>query len=105
MDDLVDIPVEVVPAAQLREWFNTGDYWGRVLDGELHALTVEEGQAPPRAGQPAGTTSRLDFIYDGGTKIAEVHYYLCPDGSIGASGEPDPKALLLDDVLYIVEGR
>jgi hypothetical protein len=97
--------VEFVDEWTLREMFNDGDYWGRVLDGELSALTVEEGVAPARAGQPAGTVSRLDFIYERGHKVAEVHYYQRPDGSIGGSGEPDPKSLLIDGVLYELEGR
>lgn len=76
-----------------------------MLGAELSVITVEEGIAPPGAGQPTGTVSRLDFIYDGGHKIAEVHYYLRRDGSIGGSGEPDPKSLLIDGVLYELEGR
>lgn len=33
--------------------------------------------------------------------VALVHQYLRPDGSLGGSGKPDPKRLLLDDeILY-----
>jgi hypothetical protein len=29
-----------------------------------------------------------------------VHQYLQPDGTLGASGQPDPKRLLHDGILY-----
>jgi hypothetical protein len=38
-------------------------------------------------------------------EIARVHQYLRPDGSIGASGLPDPKRLFEDRVLYILEKK
>jgi hypothetical protein len=40
--------------------------------------------------------------YDGDNRVALVHQYLRPDGTIGASGRPDPKALLEDGILYFV---
>lgn len=33
-------------------------------------------------------------------KIATVHRYVRPDGTLGASGLPDPKRVLHDGVLY-----
>jgi hypothetical protein len=36
-------------------------------------------------------------------RVALVHEYRLPDGSIGASGLPDPKRLLLEDeILYVI---
>lgn len=32
-----------------------------------------------------------------GHKLAIVHQYLLPDGTIGGSGRPDPKRMILDD--------
>ncbi len=40
--------------------------------------------------------------FDGVRKVALVHRYLRPDGTVGASGMPDPKELLDDDVIYFV---
>ena len=97
--------VEEVDAETLRNLFNKLELWDRLLDGELFDLTLDERPAPQTAGQPPGTLSRLDAIYEQGVKVAEVHYYLLPDGSVGASGMPDPKAVLVDDVLYLLEGR
>jgi hypothetical protein len=30
-----------------------------------------------------------------------VHFYLRPDGTIGGSGQPDPKWLFEDGVVYV----
>lgn len=35
-----------------------------------------------------------------GNFIALVHQFRWPDGSLGASGRPDPKVLRHEDVLY-----
>lgn len=100
-----ELEIRPVDAATLRELFNEHDFWGRVVDGELFRLTLEEGAAPLRANQPPGTVSRIDAIYDKGAKVAEVHYYLRRDGSLGGSGKPDPKAIVVEGVLYVLEGR
>jgi hypothetical protein len=36
-------------------------------------------------------------------QVALVHQYLRTDGSLGGSGRPDPKKVLKDGVLYILE--
>ena len=35
--------------------------------------------------------------------VAGVHQYLRRDGTIGASGRPDPKELFVNGTLYILE--
>jgi hypothetical protein len=40
-----------------------------------------------------------------GNPIAVVHQYLRPDGTIGASGRPDPKRLFLEDRILAVRSR
>ena len=37
------------------------------------------------------------YLGPDGRKLAIVHQYLLPDGSIGGSGRPDPKRMILDD--------
>lgn len=54
------------------------------------------------ASEPAGTLSQIVAYESDGNRIALVHRYLRPDGSIGASGRPDPKELLEDGILYYV---
>ena len=40
----------------------------------------------------------VDVLDASGTRVAEFHQYLLPDGSIGASGRRDPKGVLVGGV-------
>ena len=52
---------------------------------------LAEHPPSPTYHQPKGTKSQKIGYFDrNGIKVAEVHQYLLPDGSIGASGIPDP---------------
>lgn len=53
-------------------------------------------------GYPVGTHKQLLEDYDGAPRVALVHLVLLPDGTIGASGPPDSKVLLVDGVLWCV---
>lgn len=88
---------------ELRRLFNDGRYYERALAGEL--LMSVESDPPPRAeaGQPPGTKSQMVWYFDKSlNRVALVHQYVLPDGSIGASGRPDPKRLLLDQEILFV---
>ena len=37
------------------------------------------------------------YLGHDGQKNVLVHQYLLPDGTIGGSGRPDPKRMILDD--------
>lgn len=43
----------------------------------------------------------ISYLDTNGQEVARVHQYLQPDGTLGASGKPDPKRLLQGGVLYI----
>ncbi|MBW3578328.1 MAG: hypothetical protein KY462_11435 [Actinobacteria bacterium] len=74
---------------QLRRLFNEGEFYERMLGGELSAMKVDENRPSKAANQPAGTRSE-EWLYDeGATVVARVHQYVLPDGTIGASGRPD----------------
>ena len=52
---------------------------------------------------PVCTRSQILVYVDRDQKaVAMVHQYLKPDGQIGASGQPDPKWLLHDGIVYQV---
>ena len=56
----------------------------------------------PKAPVPYCTRSQEIVLCDKtGTEVAACHRYLQPDGTLGASGEPDPKRLVMDGVLYV----
>ena len=56
----------------------------------------------PEVGLPEGTRSQMVwYLGQDGQKLILVHQYLLPDGTIGGSGRPDPKRMVLDDeIIY-----
>jgi hypothetical protein len=91
-----------VSAPHLRRLFNQGRYWERVQAGELRQRVLKDAHpSPPRAPEPICTRSQtVAYVDTQGTRVAIVHQYLRADGTLGASGRPDPKRLLVDGVLY-----
>src|SRR4051794_12295332 len=87
------IQVVYVDAQTLRHRFNVLDYHGALLRGELIPLVKKDQIIRPGTALPVGTRSQLIFYMQGQSVVAKVHQYLLPDGTLGASGRPDPKWL------------
>ncbi|MDO8434967.1 MAG: hypothetical protein Q7S58_21420 [Candidatus Binatus sp.] len=58
--------------------------------------------APAPAQEPYCTESQQVSYRDPATgkELARAHRYVRPDGTLGASGKPDPKRVSVNDVLY-----
>jgi len=86
----------------MRRRFNEGLFWERVQRGELAAVELDSRHPSLiAAAEPYCTRSQLiSYVDTGGTEVARVHQYVRPDGTIGASGRPDPKRLLEGGILY-----
>ena len=86
----------------MRQKFNDGKFWELVKSGELAAIVTDSRHpALMAAAEPHCTYSQEVSYRDAdNTEVARVHQYLRPDGTIGASGLPDPKRVLVDGVLY-----
>jgi hypothetical protein len=92
---------------KLRELFNSAIY-PRIEAGELFPFVESDGPAHPKYGQVPKTRSQIVAYYEPGkssgsvlgAKVAVVHRYLKPDGTLGASGRPDPKTVLFEGQLY-----
>lgn len=101
MEPPVDDTVRVSPQ-EMRNLFNSSGYYQRVLAGEFTTKLVRDKvplRLPPS--EPAETKSQNVYYYDeNGVFVALVHQYLRPDGTIGASGRPDPKKLYLNGHMY-----
>lgn len=99
--------VKRIPVADLRQLFDYANYWERASRGEFHKVVIGKHE-PDSKNEPPGTESqiislrRLDDF-----EIARVHAYIRPDGSIGASGKPDPKVVYdeIANVLYMQERK
>lgn len=82
--------------------FNEEGLWEKTKSGEFQAVTLEHRHPSlTAANEPFCTYSQMISYRDSvGNEIARVHQYLRPDGSIGASGKPDPKRVFLNGTLY-----
>jgi len=87
--------------------FNEGRFYERVLEEGLTAVVKAERPATIESPNiPAGSKSQEVFYYDkDGNEVARVHQFVKPDGTIGASGKPDPKRLCIGGITYrIIKG-
>jgi len=84
------------------EIFNSGQYWERLKGGELTAVLLEDRHpALTVANEPFCTRSQMISYRDAqDNEVARVHQYLRTDKTIGASGKPDPKRIVVGDILY-----
>ncbi|MCM8748804.1 hypothetical protein NET02_06565 [Thermomicrobiaceae bacterium CFH 74404] len=97
-----DPQVQVVSEAEIRRLFNTLRYWERVQNGELRAEVIRESHVTSLTHtEHCSMSQTLRYYGHDGTKIAIVHQYRRRDGTIGASGHPDPKWLRVGDIVYV----
>ena len=84
----------------LRDIFNDDVFQSDLLKRTTHTVLCYDELAPEDSGEPPGTMSQIhDYINGTGNKLATIHRYHRPDGSIGASAKPDPHCLLIGGVL------
>jgi hypothetical protein len=87
---------------ELRQLFEKQGFPERIKKGQVSERIV--ASAPPAAKStflPEGTLSqRVAYIDGRGQQCAIVHRFKKPDGTLGGSGMPDPKEVMVDGVLY-----
>jgi hypothetical protein len=96
--------IERVTPEQIRKLFNE-HYLDRIKAGQIQERVMRgAGRHPslPAANEPYCTESQAVSYIDPSTnqEVARAHRYLRPDGSIGASGLPDPKRVFHNGVWY-----
>ena len=97
--------VEFVSASSIRRLFNESQF-PRMINAMQ--LTVEylrntHLKEPEKKNEPYCTHGQM-IRYIGLDRqwVAEIFQYLRPDGTLGASGHPDPKRLRMHGKVYIV---
>ena len=99
--------VKRIPESELRQLFNHFNYWDRAANGEYHKVVIGR-HTPNSKSEPPGTESQMISIRDANDfEVARIHAYVRPDGTLGASGKPDPKAVYdeVGDVVYLQERK
>jgi hypothetical protein len=84
----------------LRDIWNDPVFHTALLSRTQQQVDVAEVLAPPQAGQDPGTMSHVyDYVNnDAHELLGTFHVYKRSDGTIGASGMPDPIFLLVDGI-------
>jgi hypothetical protein len=86
--------------------FNGGMYWEKTKTGELTEVLLEECVSTLLPNEPGPIRSQsVSYRDTDNQEIARVHQFLRPDGSLAASGRPDPKRLLENGILYRLEKK
>jgi len=98
------LPVEWVNKHIIRQYFNNSQLYEQMKSGQLVTYLKRNSHPDrPPAGEPVCTRSQIVFYYTrDGEPAAIVHQYFRPDGTLGASGLPDPKRLFLEDRIISV---
>lgn len=65
----------------------------------------ERHPARPKSGEPFCTRSQMVSYMAGDVELARAHRYLRPDGSLGASGKPDPKLFFDGQCRYVPSSK
>jgi hypothetical protein len=89
---------------ELRKMFNEGRYYERTKNGELRTVIISRN--PRRGGDRRVRNSEsqiMDYFDRNGHRVARVHQYRMPDGSLGGSGKPDPKSIFHEGVFYTID--
>ena len=97
--------VEKVSPSTIRDLFNGSQYPGLIANCALKKEFIRRKhlQNPSQRGEPPCTHSEIiHYISTDGELSVKIHQYLRPDGSLGASGKPDPKKLKLEGKIYTI---
>ena len=99
-------PRRRVSVEQIRQRFNADDYVSRVQTGLLRQVVrLDKPMADATCdakGYPRGTRKQMIAYLEGEQRVALVHQVVLPDGTLGASGRPDPKELLVAGEIWFV---
>ena len=91
--------IEWVSKDIIRQIFNEKKLFEQAQTGQLVMYVKRNSHPtnPPPPGEPLCTWSQIIYYYThDGNPVAIVHQYLRPDGTLGASGLPDPKRIFIE---------
>jgi len=89
-----------VEPSELRRLFRESGQQERYERGELTEQVKRSRHVADPAHPFSCSHAEVVRLFDGDRKVAVVHRYRRDDGSLAASGLPDPKFLRIGDVFY-----
>ena len=103
-----EIEIQIVSPSIIREAFNTGQFWERARDGEFRVRIRSSNHLSRHNARGASVTycthTQIVHYFNEDGMVAVMHQYRQPDGTLGASGKPDPKYLRLEDRILKARG-
>ena len=95
-------PIKEISKQEMRDLFYENQLLQKINKHELTLVLLKERHSDPiKSGQVFCTYSQLLSIQDDkGNDIARAHQYKRPNGTIGASGMPDPLWMFIGGVIY-----
>ena len=98
--------VKHLSSDSIRRKFNESQVPRMIANGKLrpHYLRDKQLEDPEnrKHPEPPGTRSQtIRYSDSNGQWVVVVHQYLRPDGTLGASGKPDPKRLRIRNTVFI----
>lgn len=105
-DQALPEPVEFVSAQILRDLFNSRDYTKLAATGQLRINIKRENHllTPEAKNLPHCTLGQfIEYLDADGRWHAQAYQYLKPDGSLGASGKPDPKRIRSEGKILVLD--
>src|SRR6266852_801486 len=93
--------IQRVTSEEMCKRFNEGGYWEKVKSGIWTSHVLESNVSTLLSQETVEITSvMLSYRDSEGNEMARVHQFMRPDGTLAASGRPDPKRLFQDGVWY-----
>lgn len=98
--DIQKKSVQYISREELCSRFNETIY-PKKLEGKFSEILLRERYIPHSVDESdCKKTQLVKYENDKGVEVARVHQYLLEDGSLGASGLPDPKRICQKGTVY-----
>lgn len=100
-------PLIILPADSIRKLFNRSQYSELIAKGALAQEFLRNSHLTKshKENPPCTLRQMIRYLDESGQWVVEVFQYLRADGTLGASGRPDPKRIRIGDTIYMVEPK
>lgn len=93
--------MRIVDPWELRRIFRDSGLLGQYQRGQLTEEVKRSRHVDNQQHRLYCTQSEVVRLFDGSRKVAVIHRYRRADGTLAASGLPDPKMVRIGDEVYI----